>query len=80
MGRKLKKKKKEDMCIYIADSLFYAAEMNTTLKSNYIKKLIIKYTAYGIEEKESKAGVNSYQVVLHIRHKQDFIIIFKIKF
>ena len=54
--------------------------MNTTLKSNYIKKLIIKYTAYGIEEKESKAGVNSYQVVLHIRHKQDFIIIFKIKF
>ena len=31
-------KKKEDMCIRIADSLYYAAEMNTMLKSNYIKK------------------------------------------
>ena len=26
------------MCIRIADSLYYAAEMNTMLKSNYIKK------------------------------------------
>ena len=37
-GKKIKKKKKEDMCIRIADSLYYEAETNTTLKSNYIKK------------------------------------------